>query len=249
MPESTVATTVITGAAGGVGAQTARDLLEDPHVRCELVDIEERPSALNTLPESETRWRYWQCDVADHDAVQALCERLRADGLRITGLVNAAGNHETCPTATVSRSEFLSVFEVHVLGSLYFSQGLFKSIESAGGGSIVNVSSVASAIGVPGRAAYGASKAAIESLTRTLAVEWASSGIRVNAVSFGYLDTPMGKKGVKDLAAVGRLHAIGRIAAPREASNVIRFLISEASSFVTGSVISADGGFLISKGV
>ncbi len=122
-----------------------------------------------------------------------------------------------------------------------------------GAGAIVNVASVAAARGAAGRAAYAASKAAIVSLTKTAAVEWAARGVRVNAVAPGYVETDL----IATFVAAGRLDLSpviartpqGRLAQPAEVAKAIRFLASDDATYVTGHVLYVDGGFIADYGV
>jgi 3-oxoacyl-[acyl-carrier protein] reductase len=122
-----------------------------------------------------------------------------------------------------------------------------------GSGAIVNLSSVAGARGAAGRAAYAASKAAIVSLTRTAAVEWAARGVRVNAVAPGYVETDLVASfvaaGRLDLAPVLSRTPAGRLAAPAEIAKAIRFLASSDASYINGQVLFVDGGFEADYGV
>jgi NAD(P)-dependent dehydrogenase (short-subunit alcohol dehydrogenase family) len=116
-----------------------------------------------------------------------------------------------------------------------------------GGGAIVNLSSIVANGGMPRRNAYCAAKAGISMLTRSLACEWATHGIRVNAVAPGYIATPgvraLEQEGKRDLTQVRRRIPMGRLGEPSEMADVVAFLVSDAASYVTGSIYAADGGY------
>jgi NAD(P)-dependent dehydrogenase (short-subunit alcohol dehydrogenase family) len=142
---------------------------------------------------------------------------------------------------------------IHVEGSLLWSQAVGRLwLRDGRPGAIVNVGSVAARFAWPGRLAYGAAKLAIESITRTLAVEWAPMMIRVNAVCPGYVDTPLQDDarrppGLPTLDEAAGRHALGRVARAEEIAAGIVFLLSEHASFITGEVMMIDGGFSIVK--
>jgi len=140
---------------------------------------------------------------------------------------------------------------VNVTGTLFCTQAALPHLRAAGGGSIVNQSSVAALVGLPGLSAYSAAKGALLALTRSLAAELAPEGIRVNAICAGTVDTPMARpllemRGQGDAEAGARVTAerypIGRIGTPDDIARAALFLASDESSFVTGAVLTADGG-------
>ena len=122
---------------------------------------------------------------------------------------------------------------------------------AAGEGAIVNIASIAGRFGHPRRLPYSVGKAAIGALTRTLAVEWARGGVRVNAVAPGYVETPMVREG-ESLGLFSReeaeeMHAMKRLAAPEELADPIVYLLSAGAAFITGETLYADGGFSVLK--
>jgi len=170
----------------------------------------------------------------------------------LTGLVNAAGNHALAPSIDVEPAQMRAIFGVHIEASLYAAQAAARAMIAHGeGGSIVNFSSVAADFGWPRRLPYAVAKAGMGALTRTLAVEWADLGIRVNSVAPGYVDTPMIseaiRRGAFDEQERRRMHALGRFAAPKEIATAVRFLLSSDASFVTGETMRVDGGFTIKR--
>lgn len=242
MSDASSSTVVVTGASGGIGEAVVRSLLDSNGYRVVAIDAVPSPADLAGNDRVLSR----VCDVRDRDSIFEIIDDSKSDESPFTGLVNCAGNHNVAPSIALDLDSWHAVIDVHLTGALILSQAVARHMH--GGGSIVNISSVAQDFGLPGRVAYCVAKAGLLGLTRTLAVEWANLGIRVNAIAPGYVDTPMGMKGVVDRAATERLHAMGRFASPAEIAAAILFLLADTSSFITGEVIRVDGGYSIVKG-
>jgi NAD(P)-dependent dehydrogenase (short-subunit alcohol dehydrogenase family) len=234
-------TVIITGAASGIGKEAASTLRADGAVVVEL-DLDWTDAA-----ESGDSLRL-SVDVSDPDQVASAFRKIPKDLPPVSGVVLAAGIQQRCPTLELDFADWRRVIGVHLDGSLLVAQAAGKRMEE--GGSIVFFSSVAEFFGWPERAAYAAAKAGVSALARTLAVEWASLGIRVNAVALGYVDTPLIAKARErgDLVGdPGEKHALGRMAEVGEIVRPIRFLLSDDASFITGTTLFVDGGFSILK--
>lgn len=243
---------VITGAAEGIGWATAQCFAAQGW-RVALLDLhgdaaQQRASSLGDVHTA------WACDVTNEEQVKAVIAQVQQTYGQINAVVNNAGiGDQTVPTLNQSIDAFDRVLSVHLRGCFLVSREAISHMQkqardaAANRGAIVNVGSIASTGGIPGRNAYCAAKAGVLGMTRALASEWARHGIRVNAVTPGYVRTAL----VESLAHQGAINAtdianrtpMGRMASPAEIANVIEFLASSRASFVTGAVVAADGGW------
>jgi NAD(P)-dependent dehydrogenase (short-subunit alcohol dehydrogenase family) len=181
-------------------------------------------------------------DVRDEDAVAAAL----ADAGRLDVLVNVAGIGSTTNTPDTSLETWERVFAVNVTGTFLCCKHAIPALASSGGGTIVNVASVAGLVGLRNRAAYCASKGAVIAFTRALAIDHAADGIRVNAVCPGTIETPWVRRLVDDagesLDALRARQLLGRLGTPEEIADAILYLASEAAAFLTGTLLTVDGG-------
>jgi NAD(P)-dependent dehydrogenase (short-subunit alcohol dehydrogenase family) len=223
---------VVTGAAQGLGAAIA-DALEHAGSRVARTDVEAAE---------------FELDVTDRASVEQAVEKIAAHVGEPTILVNNAGINRIGPSESLEEERWQRVIEVNLTGTFRCCQVIGARMLRAGSGAIVNVASISANLGMPGRAAYCASKAGIVALTRVLAVEWAARGVRVNAVAPGYVATPMIEQalaeGLLSADAVAARTPAGRLATPAEVAAVVVFLASEDARFVTGETLAVDGGYL-----
>lgn len=185
-------------------------------------------------------------DVADAEAVKAGFRRLFSQSKTLDILVNNAGILDDALIGMVSPAQIERTFASNTFSTLYCSQYAVRMMQRAGGGSIINLSSIIGRVGNRGQAVYGGSKAAVIGITQSLAKELASQQIRVNAIAPGFIDTDMARS-LDDATFAERLDSIamGRIGSADEVAKVALFLASDMASYVTGQVIGVDGGMLI----
>jgi 3-oxoacyl-[acyl-carrier protein] reductase len=171
--------------------------------------------------------------------------------LEVSSLINIAGRNYFDTIDKAELDQWRDMFDVNVLGMVIAIKHLSPLLKKTPNATIVNMSSISAHIGSVGYAAYVATKGAVDSLTKSLALELAPH-IRVNAVAPGWIETPFTVEGLNladDPVAyrknVENMHALKRVGTAEEIANVIYFLTSKESSFVTGSILTADGGYLI----
>ncbi len=244
-------TVLISGGASGIGWATAETFAR----RGWLVVIADKQHdrAQSLIRDHVGSMEAVALDVVSEESVEKAFSAVFARHGRLDALVNSAGIQQWTSLAQVDWGAWQSVMDVNLNGTLRCLQAAGSRMMEHGGGAIVNLSSVAGVRGVPGRAPYAASKAGVEAVTRTAAVEWASRGVRVNAVAPGYVDSELVEEYVKTgrlaLAPILARIPMGRMAKPAEIASVICFLCSDEASYITGQVIAADGGFLVDYGI
>jgi NAD(P)-dependent dehydrogenase (short-subunit alcohol dehydrogenase family) len=239
---------VITGGGRGIGAAIAATFAAEGA----RVAILERDAAL--AAEAERRLvgegaeaRSYEVDVADESGVAAAAERVVADFGRVDVLVNNAGIGLLGPSMSFATSDFRASLDVMIVGVFLCSREFGKAMRDAGGGTIVNISSINGIVAFPMRLAYSAAKAAVISMTKVLAGEWAGYGIRVNAVAPGMTNTDMVREAVEqglvDVDAYLAQTPLGRFAEPDEIAQAVLYLAADRSRYLTGQVIASDGGW------
>jgi NAD(P)-dependent dehydrogenase (short-subunit alcohol dehydrogenase family) len=193
----------------------------------------------------ENAWA-WPCDVADPQSVVALAAEVKDRWGALDGLVNNAGIAPMARLDETTDETWDAVFAINVTGPFRLCRELGELIHEGSSPAVVNVSSTLAERAIPGMAAYNSSKAALNQLTRSLALEWAPH-VRVNAVMPAVVDTPIhASRGMssEEVQAMGAMHPMQRVGTPEDVAEMIVFLLSDAASWMTGTVIPVDGGIL-----
>lgn len=226
---------VIGASRGGIGASIARSF-QAAGAQVTITGVEPAPD-----PADADRFAYTQLNVTDTQAVEAFA----ANHARVDVLINCA--------AITKRGEemapdfFNHVLDVNLTGSLRCAQALHPGLKAASG-TVINIASMYARFGSPRNPAYGASKAGIEQLTKSLAIAWADDGIRVNAIAPGFIVTDQSARARQNESFVQAIEArtpLGRWGKPDDIAGAALFLASPASRFITGTCLPVDGGYSI----
>lgn len=247
MPEKTL---LVTGAASGIGWAAATRFLQEG-ARVVLADLPDSAGAEKTLQLAGMhpgRCLFVPVDVRSTPQVEALVARtLEAFG-RLDGVFNNAGIGGLSPAERYSDEAFMRVLDIDLMGVFRVARAALSPMYAQGSGSIVNCASILGLLGQTHTAAYSAAKAGVVNLTRTLALEAADHGVRVNAVCPGYTDTPL-LSGITDAQRrfLISLHPLGRLGRPEDVANATLFLLSDEAAFITGASLLVDGGYSAGK--
>jgi NAD(P)-dependent dehydrogenase (short-subunit alcohol dehydrogenase family) len=242
---------LVTGAASGIGRATALAFAREG-AKLVLADVNEKggEEVLRIVKENDGEAIFVECDVTDVRAVEEMVKQgVEAFGGLDCAFNNAGIEGEIAPTAECSEENWERVIEVNLKGVWLCMKYEIRQMLGRGGGSIVNTSSVSGLLGDPNHPAYAASKHGVSGLTQSAALEYARSGIRINAVCPAAIRTPMIERALEadpelswENLADG--HPMGRIGEPEEVAEAVVWLCSDGASFVTGHLLPVDGGLV-----
>ncbi len=245
---------IVTGAASGIGRATAVLFgQEGARVMCADLNGEGAKATAEAIAAQGGEAAWTQADVAREEDVQRMVqETVRRFG-RLDILFNNAGVEMMGPVTEVPQERWDWLLDINLKGVYLGCKHAIPEMLKVGGGAIINNASGAGLMGIAGLSAYCASKGGVVLLTKSLAVEWAAQGIRINAVCPGVIRTPMVERAFNMRSGspeaeetwrrLGELHPIGRVGQPEEVARAVLFLASDEASFITGVALPVDGGW------
>ena len=245
-------TAIVTGAALGLGRAMVIRMAEEGAAVAALDVLDEEGQALAAeLHDRSLNVRYWHCDVSRESEVAQVFSDAAAYFGRLDAVVNNAGiSGINKPTHEVTEEEWDRVQAINVKGVFFCTKHAIAPLRQAGGGSIINLSSIYGLVGGPDVPPYHASKGAVRLMTKTDALIYAPDKIRVNSIHPGFIWTPMVEKHLKTLGdpddmrkAVDSLHPLGHIGEPDDVAWGVVYLASDEAKFITGAELVIDGGY------
>jgi len=239
---------IVTGAAQGIGRAVALHVAS-PGVHLAVWDVKRDgvEETAKLCQEKGAAARAWTVDVGDADAIEAAVSAFERAWGKPDGLVNNAGIFPRARALDMKLAEWEEVLRVNLTGTFVTARAVAARMKDLGRGAIVNTASGRALAGAANGAHYAASKGGIIALTKSLALDWAAYGIRVNCVIPGLTDTaqPRVEMGDNELHAAGARIPMGRIGRPEDIAAVVAFLLSDDSGYMTGQSVAANGGAIM----
>ena len=239
-------TAVITGAAQGLGYGTA-EVLAKAGARIAILDLQEEKAANAAQALPGDGHLAYRCDITDSEARAAVLNDIQSKASSIDILINNAGIQYHAAAEDIDEEQWHQLFNVNLHSVVFMSRDVGRIMLAQGGGAIVNIGSIVSVTAMPRRTPYTTAKTAIIGLTRSLAVDWAGRGIRVNAVCPGYHRTALFddyvERGVLDVERITKRIPMARIGTVEDVGKAVLFFVSPLSEYITGQHLVIDGGY------
>lgn len=239
---------VVTGASGGIGAEIAKRLAQDGFSVALIYNrnAEKAQKTADEITLSGGSAKTYKCDVRDSSEITSAIEAIERDFGEISVLVNNAGISEQKLLTDITDSDWENMISTNLSGAFYFCRSVLPYFVHRKSGRIINISSMWGETGGSCEVHYSAAKAGLIGLTKALAKEVAPSGITVNAVSPGVINTEMVTKLGKDTVDMLREEIpVMRLGTPEDVANAVSFLADDRASYITGQVLSVNGGIVI----
>ena len=239
-------TAIVTGSTKGIGLGIARAYVrEGARV---VVNSRSAADCASVARELGSAAVAVAADLSRSDEVRRLAkESLAALDGTVDILVNNAGQPRVAPSESLPEADYRYTLDLNLNGCFVLTQEIVHGMLAAGRGTIIHVSSMNGSVPFPQRLAYCVSKAGLNMMTKVMAIEWAARGVRVNAIAPGYVQTEfitmLSARGILDAEKLARRTPMGRIGTPEEIGEVAGFLASPAASFITGEILTVDGGW------
>jgi NAD(P)-dependent dehydrogenase (short-subunit alcohol dehydrogenase family) len=239
---------LVTGAASGIGRTTAERLADEGAVAV-VTDVQDEAGeeTAAAIRASGGQAAYLHLDVTDEDGWNTVVERVLADHGRLDVLVNNAGLGDLAPIEETTLADWERTIAIDQTGVFLGMKACGDALKSTGHGSVINISSIFGTSGGFGTSpAYHAAKGAVRTLTKNVALHWATEGVRVNSVHPGFIRTPIldQAKGTEVWDAMTAMTPMGRLGEPEEIAAAVAYLASDDASFVTGLELYVDGGYI-----
>ena len=237
-------TILITGASGGIGSEIARTLCSNNKLI--LVYNKSEQEIINLKNELSTKSEIYvyKCDLTDPSKINAMVDDIISKHKKIDALVNCAGVSLFKQIQDTTESDYDYIFNSNLKSTIFTTSSVSKHMISEQKGKIVNISSMWGVIGASMESLYSASKGAINSLTLALAKELGPSNITVNSICPGLIDTKMNKNLTADtINEIKDNTPLQRVGTPKDVASLVEFLLDEKANFITGQIITVDGGF------
>lgn len=240
-------TIVVTGAASGIGRQCAIDF-SYAGANLVLLDInEEQLAVTSVLCNPKVKCNAYQCDLVDTEGLENIVGKTVAENGLINGMVHCAGLEKTLPYNKLSVTDYNRIYQINVVGAMKLLSLLTQKNNRAENAKYVLIASITAIVGRPGVAAYAASKGALVSIVKTIALEMASKGLTINCISPGTILTPLMQSMMEALTEEQQAERIAGfplgLGQPSDIANTAMFLLSDGARWITGQNIVVDGGY------